>query len=296
MVGEPQIALVAPAPLARQEFAQQGVQRSLRGGFLRGSGLLRGAGAASLVRRLLRPSASASASTRDATSTVISGSPIPRAKAGVVPAPLCGRSLADTRPRNQGTAGRPPEGARAVPPRHRTRAHRAGGRRLRRAAGRFCGLRWRQPGGLESREDSPGGRCLKLALSGVRLARARLTRVTVAVQPGTRGVAPISWTPDPLGRRYPLCRNRERPPFPRRQAPPAFRRQMVELVRTGRTAEELAREFEPTAQAIRNCEPPRVSRRLHSLSLWEARADDFTDKILPGSPGTGGAPGVGAPG
>ena len=34
--------------------------------------------------------------------------------------------------------------------------------------------------------------------------------------------------------------------------PPAFRRQMVELVRTGRTPEELAREFEPTAQAIRN--------------------------------------------
>ena len=42
------------------------------------------------------------------------------------------------------------------------------------------------------------------------------------------------------------------PPFPRRQAPPAFRRQMVELVRTERTPEELAREFEPTAQAIRN--------------------------------------------
>ena len=45
---------------------------------------------------------------------------------------------------------------------------------------------------------------------------------------------------------------RDRPPFPRGQAPPAFRRQMVELARTGRTAEELAREFEPTAQAIRN--------------------------------------------
>ena len=34
--------------------------------------------------------------------------------------------------------------------------------------------------------------------------------------------------------------------------PPAFRRQRVELVRTGRTPEELAREFEPTVQAIRN--------------------------------------------
>ncbi len=31
-----------------------------------------------------------------------------------------------------------------------------------------------------------------------------------------------------------------------------FRRQMVELARAGRSAEELAREFEPSAQAIRN--------------------------------------------
>jgi transposase len=34
--------------------------------------------------------------------------------------------------------------------------------------------------------------------------------------------------------------------------PPQFRRQMVELVRAGRTPEELAAEFEPTAQSIRN--------------------------------------------
>jgi len=33
---------------------------------------------------------------------------------------------------------------------------------------------------------------------------------------------------------------------------PEFRRQMVELVRVGRSPEELAREFEPTAQSIRN--------------------------------------------
>ena len=32
--------------------------------------------------------------------------------------------------------------------------------------------------------------------------------------------------------------------------PQEFRRQMVELVRSGRTPEELAREFEPTAQSI----------------------------------------------
>ena len=31
-----------------------------------------------------------------------------------------------------------------------------------------------------------------------------------------------------------------------------FRRQMVELVHAGRTPEELAAEFEPTAQSIRN--------------------------------------------
>ena len=37
-----------------------------------------------------------------------------------------------------------------------------------------------------------------------------------------------------------------RPPYP-----PEFRRRMVELVRAGRSPEELAREFEPSAQAIR---------------------------------------------
>ena len=38
-----------------------------------------------------------------------------------------------------------------------------------------------------------------------------------------------------------------RPPYPA-----AFRQQMVELVRSGRRPEDLAREFEPSAQAIRN--------------------------------------------
>ena len=33
---------------------------------------------------------------------------------------------------------------------------------------------------------------------------------------------------------------------------PEFRRQMVELVRAGRSPEELSREFDPTAQSIRN--------------------------------------------
>jgi transposase len=40
----------------------------------------------------------------------------------------------------------------------------------------------------------------------------------------------------------------------RKSAPytPEFRRQMIELVRSGRNPESLAKEFEPTAQAIRN--------------------------------------------
>ena len=33
-----------------------------------------------------------------------------------------------------------------------------------------------------------------------------------------------------------------------------YRQQMVDLVRAGRTPEDLAREFEPSSQAIRTCE------------------------------------------
>jgi transposase len=39
---------------------------------------------------------------------------------------------------------------------------------------------------------------------------------------------------------------RTRPPYP-----PEFRRQIVELARAGRSVEDLAREFEPSVQAIR---------------------------------------------
>lgn len=39
-------------------------------------------------------------------------------------------------------------------------------------------------------------------------------------------------------------------PRTRRAYPPEFRRQMVELVRAGRTPVELAKEFEPSAQSI----------------------------------------------
>ncbi len=40
---------------------------------------------------------------------------------------------------------------------------------------------------------------------------------------------------------------RSRPPYP-----PEFRQQLVDLVRGGRTPEELSREFEPSAQSIWN--------------------------------------------
>lgn len=40
---------------------------------------------------------------------------------------------------------------------------------------------------------------------------------------------------------------RSRPPYP-----PEFRNQMVEMVRAGRSPEELGREFEPSGQTIRN--------------------------------------------
>jgi transposase len=40
-------------------------------------------------------------------------------------------------------------------------------------------------------------------------------------------------------------------PRTRRPYPPEFRRQMVELARTGKSPEELAKEFEPSANTIR---------------------------------------------
>ena len=41
-------------------------------------------------------------------------------------------------------------------------------------------------------------------------------------------------------------------PRTRRPYSPEFKQQMIELARAGRTPEELSREFEPTAQSIRN--------------------------------------------
>ena len=61
--------------------------------------------------------------------------------------------------------------------------------------------------------------------------------------------------------------------------PPEFRRQMVELARSGRTPEELSREFGPTAQSIRNWLAQDI---LSKATAWFARE---TNKI-PGKDGS----------
>lgn len=44
-----------------------------------------------------------------------------------------------------------------------------------------------------------------------------------------------------------MPKKKHRPPYP-----PEFRRRLIEMARAGRTPESLAKDFEPTAQAIRN--------------------------------------------
>jgi transposase len=55
--------------------------------------------------------------------------------------------------------------------------------------------------------------------------------------------------------------------------PPEFRRQIVELVRSGRTPEELSKEFEPTSQSIwnwvRHAERDSVARKDGGVSSPE---------------------------
>jgi len=60
--------------------------------------------------------------------------------------------------------------------------------------------------------------------------------------------------------------------MPKRHPPysPEFRRQMVELVRAGRSPEDLAREFEPTAQ---------------SIGIWVAQADKQEGRREEAAPG-----------
>ena len=54
--------------------------------------------------------------------------------------------------------------------------------------------------------------------------------------------------------------------------PPEFRQQILELVRAGRSPEELSKEFEPTAQTIRNWvarDDRDAGRRLDGLTTQE---------------------------
>jgi transposase len=61
------------------------------------------------------------------------------------------------------------------------------------------------------------------------------------------------------------------PPYP-----PEFRRQMVELVRSGRSPEALSREFEPTAQSIRNwVEQADLDEGLRSDGLTTAEREEL---------------------
>src|SRR5258707_9989205 len=57
------------------------------------------------------------------------------------------------------------------------------------------------------------------------------------------GVDPVSWTPREWGSTMPKTN---------KTYPDEFKKRMIGLVREGRTPEALAREFEPSAQAIRN--------------------------------------------
>ena len=63
----------------------------------------------------------------------------------------------------------------------------------------------------------------------------------------------------------------------RTRYPAEFRAQMVELVRAGRTPEELAKEFEPTAQTIYNwvAQTDRDSGKRHD-GLTTAEREELT--------------------
>src|SRR2546425_10682837 len=61
------------------------------------------------------------------------------------------------------------------------------------------------------------------------------------------GLPRVSWPLSPWGGRREPTRPKTRPPYPTQ-----LRARLVELARTGRTPEELGRQFEPSAQTIRN--------------------------------------------
>lgn len=57
---------------------------------------------------------------------------------------------------------------------------------------------------------------------------------------------------------------------------PEFKRQMVELVRAGRTPNELAREFEPSAESIRNwVKEAKRGEGTHSAGLSSSEAEEL---------------------
>ena len=73
-------------------------------------------------------------------------------------------------------------------------------------------------------------------------------------------------------------------PKPRRRYPPEFRRQLIELARAGRSPESLAKEFEPSAQTIRNwvAQAARdTGQRTDGLTSVER--EEFTRLSLPAS-------------
>lgn len=60
----------------------------------------------------------------------------------------------------------------------------------------------------------------------------------------------------------------------RRLYPREFREQLVELVRAGRTPESLAKEFEPSAQTIRNW-----AKQADSFGLWQPIPDHVRNEL-----------------
>lgn len=62
----------------------------------------------------------------------------------------------------------------------------------------------------------------------------------------------------------------------RRSYTPEFRRQMVELVHAGRSPEELAREFEPTAQSISNWVAQSERNAGHDGGLTTAEREELS--------------------
>src|SRR5688500_6318291 len=61
------------------------------------------------------------------------------------------------------------------------------------------------------------------------------------------GLDPVPWTLLPFGGRKESTMPKTRPPYP-----PQLRARLIERARSGRSPEELGRQFEPSGQTIRN--------------------------------------------